>query len=241
MKHLSHPFEAKVVVFDIDGVLINSADAILEQAKYWLKHIRNRDMTAADLRRARRVFSETGDPHVSLKRILQCSELEWRRDKEQLLKVHNEGFQLFKNTMLPYDGAVQLIEDLGTRKNIAAFTTRKRDFFNSIACPQLIPPATPENPDGLFHATITADDVENIKPHPEGLYTIAKKLGVEPHEMLLVGDSPTDIIAGNEAGCITVAIIHPGSFANKKLLEHETPNHFTQSIDDLRALLLGHA
>lgn len=239
MKQPLHPSKAKVVVFDIDGVLINSADSILAQARYWLRHVRSRNMTPADLQRARRVFSETGDPDISLKRILQCSELEWHRDKQRLLKVHNDGFQLFKNTMLPYDGAIQLIQDLGALKKIAAFTTRKRDFFDSIACPQLIPPATPENQDGLFHTTITADDVVNIKPHPEGLHTIANRLGVEAHEMVLIGDSPTDIVAGNEAGCSTIAIIHPGSFANKKLLKHENPSYLAQSIDDLRILLLG--
>jgi len=234
-----HPSKAKVVVFDIDGVLINSADAILDQAKYRLKHIRNRDMTVSDLRRAKRVFSETGDPDVSLKRILQCSELEWNRDKQRILKVHNEGFQLFKNTMLPYDGAIQLIQDLSVGKKIAAFTTRKRDFFNSISCPQLIPPTNLENQNGRLHTTITADDVNNIKPHPEGLYTIAKRLGVEVHEMVLIGDSPTDIAAGNKAGCSTIAIIHPGSFASKKLLKYENPSYLTQSIDDLRMLLLN--
>ncbi|HSW91570.1 MAG TPA: HAD family hydrolase [Candidatus Saccharimonadales bacterium] len=244
MKQLSRPSEARVVVFDIDGVLINSADSILAQAKYWLKHIRNREMTATDLRRAQRVFSETGDPHISLQRILQCSDDEWDANKEQFLKIHNDGFQLLKSRMLPYDGAVQLVLDLSSSKKVAAFTTRKRDFFDSATCPQLIPPPTAstlENIDGLFHTTVTADDVSQIKPHPEGLYTIAKRLGVKPQEMVLIGDSPTDIIAGNKAGSATIAIVHPHSFANKILLSHEKPDHFAQSIDDLRALLTNQA
>jgi phosphoglycolate phosphatase-like HAD superfamily hydrolase len=244
MRHLSHPSEAKVVVFDIDGVLINSADSILNQARYWLKHIRKREMTAADLRRARRVFSQTGDPQICLREVLRYSDAEWRENKEQILTIHDKGFQLSKNTMRPYEGAVEFIQDLRTIKQLAAFTSRKREFFNSTTCPQFIPPPTPntqENPDGLFHTTITADDVSLIKPHPEGLFTIAERMGVTPHEMVLIGDSPTDIIAGNTAGSTTIAIIHPHSFASKTLLSHEKPDHFAQSIDDLRTLLMRQA
>jgi phosphoglycolate phosphatase-like HAD superfamily hydrolase len=244
MKHLSHPSKAKVVVFDIDGVLVNSADSILAQAGYWLKHIRHRTMTAADLRRARHIFSQTGNPQVCLREVLQCDDAEWHENKDQILKIHNKGFQLYKNTMLPYEGAVELVHELGTIKHLAAFTSRKRNYFTSIACPQFIPPPAPgeqEQPDGLFHTTITADDVNQIKPHPEGLYTIAKRLGVEPHEMVLIGDSPTDVIAGNRAGSTTIAIIHPRSFASKSLLAHESPDHFAESINDLRTLLIRQA
>ena len=44
------------------------------------------------------------------------------------------------------------------------------------------------------------EDVTKLKPHPEGLRSISDQLGIEPSEMLLVGDTIGDMISALTAG-----------------------------------------
>ena len=53
---------------------------------------------------------------------------------------------------------------------------------------------------------VTADDVINGKPHPEGYLKAAKELGIEPSQCVVLEDSPAGIRAGNSAGMITIGI-----------------------------------
>ena len=53
---------------------------------------------------------------------------------------------------------------------------------------------------------IYADDVSRGKPDPEGYLTAAGRLGVDPGEALVVEDSPPGIEAGRAAGAATVAV-----------------------------------
>ncbi len=52
----------------------------------------------------------------------------------------------------------------------------------------------------LIQVVISRDDVFKIKPHPEGLLTAAKALGVKPVEVLFIGDSRNDVGAARQAG-----------------------------------------
>lgn len=60
--------------------------------------------------------------------------------------------------------------------------------------------------------TVTGDDVEHAKPHPEGIVRAAEELGLPKDEILYVGDGPNDVIAAREAGVRPVAVtfgFHP--------------------------------
>jgi haloacid dehalogenase superfamily, subfamily IA, variant 3 with third motif having DD or ED/haloacid dehalogenase superfamily, subfamily IA, variant 1 with third motif having Dx(3-4)D or Dx(3-4)E len=61
-------------------------------------------------------------------------------------------------------------------------------------------------PNDWFQVSITGDDVENPKPHPEGILKAMKLLGVSSDETLFVGDSDADIEAGIKANVKTVGV-----------------------------------
>jgi HAD superfamily hydrolase (TIGR01549 family) len=58
----------------------------------------------------------------------------------------------------------------------------------------------------LFHFIATRDDVENGKPDPEIYWLVARELGVEPRDCLVIEDSPSGVKAALAAGmhCICV-------------------------------------
>jgi len=65
----------------------------------------------------------------------------------------------------------------------------------------------------LPDVVITAEDVTQGKPAPDGFLLAAKRLGVEPAQCLVFEDAPAGIAAGKAAGApvvvITAAHLHP--------------------------------
>ncbi|MFX1504952.1 MAG: HAD family hydrolase [Promethearchaeota archaeon] len=58
------------------------------------------------------------------------------------------------------------------------------------------------NPRGL----ISRDDVKRAKPDPEGVLLALKSCSIDPSRSYFIGDMPIDIIAGNNAGIITIGL-----------------------------------
>lgn len=57
-----------------------------------------------------------------------------------------------------------------------------------------------------FQTIVTSDDVAKAKPDPEIVFKACDKLQVEPHTVVLVGDTESDVKAGRAAGCTVVGI-----------------------------------
>ena len=60
-------------------------------------------------------------------------------------------------------------------------------------------------PEASFEVIFAAEDVPRSKPHPDGYQMAIEKLGLRPHNCLVVEDSVNGIAAGRAAGCIVVA------------------------------------
>lgn len=57
-----------------------------------------------------------------------------------------------------------------------------------------------------FHTIVTGDEVINGKLDPEMVVKACNLLDVEPKDVVLVGDTESDIIAGRSAGCTIIGI-----------------------------------
>jgi phosphoglycolate phosphatase len=53
---------------------------------------------------------------------------------------------------------------------------------------------------------LTREDVTQVKPHPEHLFTAIRALGLTPPLVLMVGDHPTDVMCGRAAGTLSVGV-----------------------------------
>ena len=60
--------------------------------------------------------------------------------------------------------------------------------------------------EGLFEFVLTRDDIEAMKPRPEGLATAVRMLGIRPDEACYVGDSVYDVVAAKGAGVKSVGV-----------------------------------
>ena len=62
--------------------------------------------------------------------------------------------------------------------------------------------------DDLFSEMLGGQSLPAIKPHPGPLYYLCGKFGVEPRQVLFVGDSRNDILAAHSAGCPVVGLTY---------------------------------
>jgi beta-phosphoglucomutase len=69
----------------------------------------------------------------------------------------------------------------------------------------------------LFHSVVSGQDVENKKPFPDIYIKAAERIGLEPHECLVVEDAVSGIQAGKSAGCKCLAVT--SSFDSSSLHE----------------------
>ena len=60
--------------------------------------------------------------------------------------------------------------------------------------------------DKYFTDWIGSDQVTYYKPHPDGIHTIMKRYGQQPHACIMIGDAIFDIEMGHAAGCHTCAV-----------------------------------
>ena len=60
--------------------------------------------------------------------------------------------------------------------------------------------------DQHFPIVITCDDVLKAKPDPEPIFKACRLLQVTPQNVLLIGDTESDVKAGKSAGCTVIGI-----------------------------------
>jgi len=58
-----------------------------------------------------------------------------------------------------------------------------------------------------FDAIVTGQSAEHTKPYPDPILLAAKKMGVQPDECLMIGDTTVDMRAGKSAGAQTVGVL----------------------------------
>jgi phosphoglycolate phosphatase len=63
--------------------------------------------------------------------------------------------------------------------------------------------------EGCFDFVVTAQDVQHPKPHPEQLLVVLAHFGINPPEMVYVGDSELDARAARSAGVPFIAYANP--------------------------------
>jgi phosphonatase-like hydrolase len=72
--------------------------------------------------------------------------------------------------------------------------------------------------DRLIDASVTSDEVERGRPHPDMIRRLMLKLDVtDPQRVAKVGDTPADLLEGRNAGCGLIIGVTGGSSAREQL------------------------
>ncbi|HEX4623243.1 MAG TPA: HAD family hydrolase [Solirubrobacteraceae bacterium] len=90
----------------------------------------------------------------------------------------------------------------------------------------------------LAEAWTTSADVERTKPAPDLVESALDKLGAEPDDAFLVGDTPWDVKAAKQTGVPTYAVL-TGGFSEQELRDagaagvHESVSHLRGDLDEV--------
>jgi phosphoglycolate phosphatase-like HAD superfamily hydrolase len=87
----------------------------------------------------------------------------------------------------------------------------------------------------LFTAVVGAQTTQRMKPHPEPLLYAAQKMGVEPADCLMIGDTTIDVRTGKAAGAQTVAVLC--GFGTERELRAAGADLILPTTSDLLAVL----
>ena len=204
----------KLIIFDLDGTLIDSLKDITIAVNY----------ATRPYGIAEKSISEMGDLLGTGISILIDRVLGDRRDelKEDVLKRFMDYYSahLVEHTTI-YPGVVDLLENLAGYKR--AVVTNKREQFAKTMLNEL----------GLgsyFDSILGSDSVGAKKPSPVPLLHLLDLYKLDPSEAVMVGDSEIDIAAGKGAGVRTVGVTY--GYREREALEGAD-----FIIDDIRDLL----
>jgi HAD superfamily hydrolase (TIGR01509 family) len=83
----------------------------------------------------------------------------------------------------------------------------------------------------FFETVVCNEQMENKKPHPEGLETALRSLGCSSEVSCYVGDSPEDIEMGKRAGMLTVGV--RSDYPTSWKLKSQQPDILIESLTEL--------
>jgi beta-phosphoglucomutase family hydrolase len=208
------------VIFDMDGVLVDSKEAHYQAWKRLGEEI--------DVPCPRDVFERTFGMHnnqiipIWLGDELQLAEVErLSRRKEEVFREVASG------NVMPLEGVVDLVKSL-------------HDNGFSLAVGSSGPLPNVElvldllGVRELFSALSTGDEVHHGKPHPEVFLIAARKLGISPERCVVIEDAPQGVEAARAAGAIAVAVTSTRPAADLQEADLVVP-----SLNDLTAAQLG--
>jgi beta-phosphoglucomutase-like phosphatase (HAD superfamily) len=184
----------KAVLFDMDGVILDSEPLHYQAAKLTFKD-HGHNLSYADYKKyfGGQTDKEGIAQYCNLIGIgRQSSEV--ARDKAQnYLKVASTA------NFVACPGSLELIQWLADNKTPLALVTGS--LWHEA---QMVLQAF--NITELFSAVVAAEDVEHGKPHPAGYQKGAKALGVEAPDCLVIEDAPSGINAARSAGMDCLAV-----------------------------------
>ena len=219
-KHTHFPRSVRAVVFDLDGLMFNT------------EHIFNDVGNQILVRRGKTMTAELMGRMMGRRapEAMACM-IEYHGLADSVETLGAEAKSLFLSQLpeklAPMPGLFELLAHIETcclPKVVA--TSSARQFLEFLL----------NRYDLLsrFQFTLSAEDVTHGKPHPEIYLTAAKRLDIDPSEMLVLEDSHAGTCAGVEAGAVVISLPHE----HNRHQDFSRAAHVASRLDDPRILQL---
>lgn len=207
----------KVILFDLDGTLIDSTEAIVQSFGVAFEHFGSQKPTCDE------VVKHIGHP------------LEYMFEKlgvdidhiDAHVSIYKQNYQLISKEMtLLLPDALKAIELASKHARLGVVTT-KTGSYSRIILEHL----------GVmcyFETLIGREDVNNPKPHPEPIQKAINHFGEA--EFWMIGDTTMDIDSANAAGINSVAVLC--GYGTHDELKKVTNNISENSLSAVKKIIL---
>jgi HAD superfamily hydrolase (TIGR01509 family) len=184
----------EAVIFDLDGVLIDS-EHVWDEAR-------------------QRLAEERGVrwPEGASRDMMGMSSREWSRYMRDVVGIDDEPDEIsaevvrrleaiYREKLPLVDGAVEAVERLAAHWPLGLASSSNRELIDLVL--EL------SGLDRYFRATVSSEEVPHGKPAPDVYLEAARRLGVDPGRAAAVEDSENGILAAKAAGMRMVALPNP--------------------------------
>ena len=204
--------EKKLIIFDMDGTLVNSSLTIAKAINYVRKHLGFEPMVEVE------ILKHVNNPEIDPAQFFYHAKA-FDKDHEKWFseyysKNHDKELEL-------YVGIKEMLVNLKEHgyKLAVATNAYRRSTLESLGHLDILE---------LFDAIGCYDDVLQGKPHPDMLYKVLDELGYTEKDSIFIGDGPRDEMAAKDAN-IDYIMVDWGFTEHKDAV---------RSVDELKELLL---
>lgn len=212
-------------VFDLDGTLV---DSVYQHVISWQEALAEAGIKLATWRIHRKIGMSGG---LFVRGVQRETGIALSPDEvERLQDAHGRRYAARVADVQPLPGAPELLRyltDAGIKWTIATSGRRSgaEPMLAKLGAPADLP-------------MVTRDEVARAKPDPDLFLAGAAKLGVDPRDCVVVGDSIWDLLAARRAGSLGVGLLS-GGYGQEELERaqafrvYEEPGDLLTHIDEL--------
>lgn len=205
----------RIVLFDLDGTLIDSGPIILASMQHAVRTVLGREIPPDEL------GMQIGGQGIVAQ--MQAIDAEHADALLDAYKEHNDGLH---ETLEAFDELMRLLPGLKAEGRRLGIVTAKRHRTVGLALHRF--PALEE----AFDVVVAHEDTERHKPDGEPVLLAVELLAGTTDEAVYIGDSPFDIGAAKAAGVFSVAVGWGGIHADERLRAEE-PDAFVRTPEEL--------
>lgn len=208
--------KAELIIFDLDGTLIDSRKDIANSVNYTLKTI------GLDPLEDRIITGYVGNGVRSLMEKILFPANSYLFDKGMSIFLDYYAEHLLDNTIF-FPGVIETLNYFADKK--MAVVTNKPENLSVKTLKGL-------GVYGYFEAVLGGDSLEKKKPSPEPILKVLKDLNIDKEKAVMVGDGLQDIKAGKGAGIRTCAVTY--GFTKTEELTKAEPTFIINSLHELK-------
>ncbi len=197
-----------ILIFDLDGTIVDSWDEIVAA----FTTVFDRWGIQLDLTRLRMAVGYPISKVIEKTAGFYDALLE-KEIKEEFYKLNPRKIRMYPDMdkVLKYPA-----------KKAVLTSKRRRGAINDLKFLGII---------NLFSLVVTAEDLENPKPHPEGIHKIVNTLSNRKEEVYFIGDTEVDILTAKNAGVKSIAVTW--GFRSREFLEKYKPDHLVNTPEEI--------
>lgn len=206
--------KAGCILFDLDGTLLNTNDLVLESLQYTIKLHLGKEIPAS------RLYKYFGQPLVQIMADLGPHQA------EEMVKTYREYSAVKHDTLTKvFPGVPETLAELKQKNIPMAIVTSKLKNLADRGL-QLF------GLEGYFDVCVAFEDTDRHKPDPAPILKALELLDYpNGKQVMMVGDSPYDIICAGNAGVTGAAVdwsLHP-----KEVLTVSKPDIWLETFPQL--------